>query len=385
MLIGIDGNEANNKDRVGIGQFAFGVISALEKIDRKNSYLIYLKTKPADDFPKERVGWKYLIFGPKKYWTQFALPLKLVTQKVKPDVFFSPSHYAPRFSPVPTIVSLMDLWHHRHPEQFAKKDLYQLTAWEKYSVKKAKHIITISEFSKKEIMDIYKLPENKVTVAYPGFTEFRIKPACRQGRNLESRTKEIKNKYNILGDYFLYLGTLQPKKNIEGLIKAFDQVVDRSTITQPLSPVILVIAGKKGWQYEEIFALVKELKLESKVIFTGFISEDDKPYLIAGAKAFVFPSFYEGFGIPVLESMSLGVPVVAANVGSLPEVGGEAAIYADPNQVGSIAGAMKEVLELNQGEKNEIINFGYKQAGKFSWEKCAGRILTVLEKNAKKN
>ena len=173
MLIGIDGNEANNKDRVGIGQFAFGVISALEKTDKKNSYLIYLKAPPVEDFPKERPGWQYLVFGPKKYWTQFALPLKLFTQKEKLAVFYSPSHYAPRFSPIPRVVSLMDLWHHRHPEQFAKKDLYQLINWEKYSVKKASHIITISEFSKREIMDIYKLPEEKVTVAYPGYTKIK--------------------------------------------------------------------------------------------------------------------------------------------------------------------------------------------------------------------
>lgn len=362
MLIGIDGNEANTANRVGIGQFAFGVISALEKIDQKNSYLIYLKTKPADDFPKERPGWRYLIFGPKKYWTQFALPVKLFTQKTKPDIFFSPSHYGPRFSPVPTVISLMDLWHHRHPEQFNKKDLYQLKNWEKYSVKNAKHIITISEFSKKEILDIYKIPANRVTVAYPGYTKYK--------------TENIKNKHKISGDYFLYLGTLQPKKNIEGLIKAFGLLN---------SEVQLVIAGKKGWQYEKMFELVKELKLEDKVIFTGFVDEEDKPYLIAGATAFVFPSFYEGFGIPVLESMNLGVPVITSNRASLPEVGGKAAIYCDPDNIESITGAMKKVLELNEEEKNEIINLGYKQAEKFSWEKCAGRILTVLEKNAKKN
>ncbi len=369
MLIGIDGNEANNKDRVGIGQFAFGVISTLEKTDKKNSYLIYLKAPPVEDFPKERPGWQYLVFGPKKYWTQFALPLKLFTQKEKLAVFYSPSHYAPRFSPVPTVISLMDLWHHRHPEQFNKKDLYQLTKWEGYSVNKASHIITISEFSKKEILDIYKLPESKVTVAYPGYTNIKY-----QKSNIKN--KEIKKKYGIESDYFLYIGTLQPKKNIEGLIKAFGFLI---------SNLSLVIAGKKGWQYEEIFALVKELKLENKVIFAGFINEEDKPYLIAGAKAFVFPSFYEGFGIPVLEAMSLGVPVVTSNQASLPEVGGKAAIYCDPGKVESIASAMKKVLELNQEEKNEIIKLGFEQGRKFSWENCAGKILNVFERYDEKN
>ncbi len=375
MLIGIDGNEANNKDRVGIGQFAFGVISALEKTDKKNSYLIYLKAPPVEDLPKERPRWKYLVFGPKKYWTQFALPLKLFTQKEKLAVFYSPSHYAPRFSPVPTVISLMDLWHHRHPEQFDKKDLYQLTKWEGYSVKKAKHIITISEFSKREIVDIYKLSENRITVAYPGFTNFQFS-ILNFKSNSNSKILNVKNKYKTGNEYFLYLGTLQPKKNIEGLIKAFGFLI---------SNLSLVIAGKKGWQYEEIFALVKELKLENKVIFTGFINEEDKPYLIAGARAFVFPSFYEGFGIPVLEAMNLGVPVVTSNQASLPEVGGKAAIYCDPGKVESIASAMKKVLELNQEEKNEIIKLGFEQGRKFSWENCAGKILNVFERYDEKN
>jgi glycosyltransferase involved in cell wall biosynthesis len=373
MIIGIDGNEANVQNRVGIGQFAFGVISFLAKIDQKNSYVIYLKNPPIEDLPKEKENWRYLIFGPKKYWTQIALPIKLFTQKVKPDIFYSPSHYSPRFSPIPTVISLMDLWHHRHPEQFTKKDLYQLTAWEKYSVRKASHVVTISEFSKKEILNIYKLSENKVTVAYPGYTKSEIRSTKSE---TNSKILEVKNKYKIKGDYFIYLGTLQPKKNLEGLIKAF------GLLNSDLS---LVIAGKKGWLFERIFNLVKELKLEDKVVFTDFIDEEYKPYLIAGARAFVFPSFYEGFGIPVLEAMSLGVPVITSNQASLPEVGGEAAIYADPKQFDQITQAMKKVLELNQEEKNEIIKRGYRQCEKFNWDKCASRILTVLEKNAKKN
>ena len=123
MIIGIDGNEANQKNLVGIGQFAFNVISQLEKLDKENSYFIYLKDRPLPELPLERSGWKYLVFGPSKLWTQIALPFKLFTQKEKIDIFYSPSHYAPRFSPVPTIISIMDLWRHRHPEQFNKKDL----------------------------------------------------------------------------------------------------------------------------------------------------------------------------------------------------------------------------------------------------------------------
>ena len=377
MLIGIDGNEANQPNKVGIGQVAFNVLWQLYKIDKKNVYQVFLKSPPLSDLPPERAGWKYEVFGPKKIWTQLALPINLWLKKTKPDVFFSPSHYAPRFSPVPTVIYLMDLWHHRHPEQFNKKDLYQLTKWEEYSVKNAKHILTISQFSKSEILDIYKVPENKVTVAYPGYTKFQIPNSKHQ---INSKIQNIKQKYNIKGDYFLYLGTLQPKKNIEGLIKAFECLIHNSKFI-----IQLVIAGKKGWQYDKIFDLVKELKLEDKIVFTGFVSEEEKPFLMAGVKAFVFPSFYEGFGIPVLESFNLGVPVMVANAGSLPEVGGKAAIYCDPDNIKSIASALEKVLSLNAKQRNEIINLGYQQAVKFSWEKCTKQVLETLEKNAIKN
>ncbi len=380
MKIGIDGNEANQKNRVGIGQFAYNVISQLEKLDKKNSYLIYLKDRPLPDLPIERPGWKYLVFGPSKFWTQIALSFKLFTQTEKVDIFYSPSHYSPRFFPCPTVISIMDLWHHRHPEQFAKKDLYQLTKWEGYSVKKASHIIAISEFTKKEILDIYSVSQEKVTVAYPGFTNYQLS-IINFKSNFNSKILNVKKRYGIKGDYFLYLGTLQPKKNLVRLIEAFNIQNTKYRIQN----TYLVIAGKKGWMFEKIFELVRELGLEQKVIFTGFIEEEEKPYLIAGAKAFVLPSLYEGFGIPVLEAMSLGVPVVTSKEGSLPEVGGEAVIYCDPYKIESIAEAAQEVLNLNTEARNEIIKKGLEQVKKFSWEQCAKQVLRKLEENGKKS
>lgn len=370
MKIGIDGNEANQKNRVGVGQFAYSVLREIERFDKKNSFVVYLKNSPLPDMPQARNGWQYKIFGPGKLWTQIALPFKLFTQIIKLDVFFTPSHYAPRFSPCPTVISIMDLWHHRHPEQFAKKDLYQLTKWESYSVKKAAKIIAISEFTKKEILKFYRYPEEKIVVAYPGYTKYKL-PACRQaGQVTSNKLQTLKNKHKIVGDYLLYLGTLQPKKNIEGLIKAFGLLN---------TDIKLVIAGKKGWLFEKIFSLVKELKLEGSVVFTGFVEEEEKPYLITGAKAFILPSFYEGFGIPAAEAMSLGVPVILSKEGSLPEVGGNAAVYFDPYQVKDIVKEMEKVLSLNKEGLDEIIKEGKRQAEKFSWKACARRILETLE------
>jgi len=379
MLIGIDGNEANTQNRVGIGQYAFNVLCGLENIDKKNSYFNYLKNPPLLDLPKEREGWKYKIFGPGKLWTQIALPIKLFTQKEKLQVFYSPSHYAPRFSPFPTVISIMDLWHHRHPEQFDKKDLYQLTEWEKYSVKKARKIITISEFSKSEIIKFYKVKPEKISIAYPGYDNFKFLILNFKSK-LKNQISIIRNKYGIKGNYLLYLGTLQPKKNIEGLIEAFKLVIsDQLSVNGGKKSVTLVIAGKKGWLYEEIFEKVKKLGLEEKIVFPGFVSEEEKPYLIAGAEAFVFPSFYEGFGIPVLEAMSLGVPVITSSEASLPEAGGEAAIYCNPYSAEDIAQALDKALSLNKSQRDEIIALGIKQTDKFSWENCARKVIETLE------
>ena len=372
MIIGIDGNEANQENLVGIGQFALNVINQLEKIDKENEYWIYLKEPPKSHFPPERKKWKYIIFGPSKAWTQFALPLKLFTQSKKPDVFFSPSHYAPRFSPVPTVISIMDLWHHRHPEQFAKKDLYQLTSWEKYSVKNASRIVTISEFSKSEISEFYQYPKEKIKLAYPGINQYRV-------QSTEYKEDEVKKKYKIDGKYLLYLSTLQPKKNLSNLLIALSIIISQYPFPEGIPSILLVIAGKKGWLYEEIFTKVKELKLENNVIFTGFISEEDKPYLIKGAECFIMPSFYEGFGIPVVEAMALGVPVAISNVSSLPEVGGEAAFYFDPENPQEIAETIAKVLKLDSLKKSKVIETGKKQAQKFTWEKTAKNILQVLE------
>jgi len=366
MIIGIDGNEANQKNRVGVGQFAFNVLDQLAKIDKKNSYLIYLASQSLPDMPKAAGNWQYLVFGPPRLWTQIALPFKLFTQREKPDVFYSPSHYGPRFSPVPTVISIMDLWHHYHPEQFAKKDLYQLINWERYSVKNASRIVTISEATKADLGKFYNYPVERITVVYPGYTKFQIP-------STKFQTNQIKRKYGIIGDYLLYLGTLQPKKNLIGLIDAF-----RILISQ-FSNLLLVIAGRKGWLYEEIFQKVKELKLQDKVIFTGFVGEEEKPALISGARCFVLPSFYEGFGIPVVEAMSLGVPIAISNTSSLPEVGGKAAFYFNPEKPSEIAEAILKVLKLSSDELSKVIKEGKIQSAQFTWDNCAKRVLKVLE------
>jgi len=380
MVIGIDGNEANVNKKVGIGEFAsellkqfsgskFKVCSPLEAGSSK--FEIYLKNKPNEGLPREREGWKYKIVKPSKLWTQIGLPLSLYFQKPRPNIFFSPTHYAPRFCPVPTVISIMDLSYLHYPQMFKKRDLYQLRNWTLHSAKKAAKIITISESSKNDIIKNYKVEKDKVVVVYPG-----IKEVSSIKYQVSSMDK-IKEKYSIKGDYILFVGTIQPRKNIKRLIEAFAKIINEEK-----KDLSLVIIGKKGWLYEEILDTPKKLQIEEEVKFLDFVPDEDLPSFYAHAKCFVLPSLYEGFGLPVLEAMKYGCPVLASNVSSLPEAGGDAAVYFDPFDVDDIKEKILEVLNKEKLRK-EMTEKGYKQVKKFSWEKSAEQVLGVLEEVAK--
>lgn len=365
MKIGIDGNEANVSHRVGIGEYAFELLSQFEKQRiHDTEFIIYLKDSPREGLPKERVGLQYRIVTPRKLWTQIGLPFDLYLHKPRPDVFFTPTHYAPRFSPIPTAISIMDLSYIHFPQLFRKQDLYQLKNWTAYSVKKASRIFTISKASKDDIIAIYGVPEKRVVVTYPG-----IKMKKTNSKNDKSSFK----KYNIEGKYVLFVGTLQPRKNIQVLIEAFSRLTQKD--------VTLVIVGKRGWLYEDILSAPKDFGIEQRVKFLDFVSDEDLPSLYANAECFVLPSLYEGFGLPVLEAMQYGCPVIVSKVSSLPEVGGDAALYVDPKDVDDIKEKITTLLE-DEKLRKELVKKGYKQVKKFSWEKTARETLKALEEVA---
>lgn len=360
MIIGIDGNEANVGKRVGIGEYSFELLRQFKEFKISNlKFQIYLKDKPLPDMPKESSNWKYKVIGPRKLWTQFRLPLELFFGKPRPNVFFSPSHYAPRFSPVPTAISIMDLSYIKFPELFKKSDLYQLVNWTKYSVRKAKRIFTISLASKNDIIKEYKLASEKVVVTYPGLKKIFQKDQMRQE------------------DYILFVGTLQPRKNIEKLVEAFSKI-------KPKYPnLLLLIVGKKGWLFEEILSSPEKYDVSESVKFVDFVEDSQLPNLYKNAVCLVLPSLYEGFGLPVLEAMNYGCPVIISNVSSLPEVGADAALYIDPKSSDDIGQKLEKVLS-DENLRKAMIEKGYKQAKKFSWKKTARQTLEVLEEIAKK-
>ena len=368
MKIGLDGNEANIEYRVGSGKYVYELIKQFSQ-NKKYEFEVFLKQNPLSDFPKESKNFKYKVFGPKFLWTQFALPMHLIFGK-RPDLFFSMSHYGPRFSPAAYVITIFDLSYLHYPELFRKNDLYQLTNWTKHSIKGAKHIFAISKSTKGDIIKNYGVDPSKITVTYIGYDKNLFKPQPKE------KIQKVKKKYKVSGDYIIFVGTLQPRKNIEGLLKAF------SNLKSDIGNLKLVIVGCKGWLYDSIFEKVKSLRLEAKVIFTGYVTDSDLPALISGAKAYVLPSLWEGFGIPVIEAQACGVPVVVSNISSLPEILADSGILVDPQKTDSIAEGIKKAL--NEKMRTDLVKKGFENIKRFSWEKCAKETLQVLEKVATK-
>jgi len=236
----------------------------------------------------------------------------------------------------------------------------------------SKYIISISNATKADIVKHYPGMGTKVVVMHLGYDEKRF---YRHWKRSERKTiQRVKRSYAIgEGDYVLFLGTLKPSKNVEGLLGAWSKLKNRANEK-------LVIAGKKGWLYESVFAKTKELGIGDSVVFTGFVKENDKPALIKGAKIFIIPSYWEGFGLDVLSAMASGVVVISSDRGSLPEVVGKAGLLVDPENTEKIAEAIDKVFSWSVSEYNKRVKKGLEQVKKFSWDKTARETLSILEK-----
>ena len=375
MYIGIDGNEANVNYKVGVNYYSFELLRALYKLNNrsyvKDKYVIYLKTSPLAGMPAENDYWRYKLLPGKGVWILTKLMPHLAKGE-RPDIFFSPSHYLPLFSRVPMVCTIHDLGYLKFSEQFKKKDFWQLKIWTAISIIVSKYIISVSKSTMNDIVRHYPFASNKIKVVYHGYD------SSRYNNNIDNMfVRHAINKYGINKKYLLFIGTLKPSKNIEGLLKAF------SIVKEHFSDYRIVIVGKKGWLFDDIFQYVKKLNLEKDVIFTGYIKEEDKRAIISGASLFVLPSYWEGFGMDILNAMACGVPVVASNVASIPEVLGEAGIYIDPYNTESIANGIMKVINMNGKEYNKVVEKGLIQAQNFSWLKSAETTLNILRKAAK--
>jgi glycosyltransferase involved in cell wall biosynthesis len=284
-----------------------------------------------------------------------------------PDVLFVPAHVLPLYCPVPAVVTVHDLGYRHYPEAHRPFDRWYLDWTTRRHTRVARHLIADSEATKQDLVDFYRADPGQISVVYLGRDE-SLAPVTEP--DIIARTKAT---YNIEGDYLLYLGTLHPRKNLVRLVEAFHRALGSIRDEQ----LKLVIAGRRGWLYDDIFATVQRLGLAERVLFPGYVPDEAKPALLSGALAYVFPSLYEGFGLPVLEAMACGVPVLTSNRSSLPEVAGQAALLVDPRRTDEMAAGLVELI--NNGElRNQLIERGFRQIQKFSWQKAGAQVLDIL-------
>lgn len=265
------------------------------------------------------------------------------------------------------ITTIHDLTYLRYPETMVRKNLRRIQRGVGSSIRRSSRVLTISRFSKGELIALLDIPEEKIAVVYPA-------PSLSEAH---ADFEECSRKWGLRPPYLLYVGTIEPRKNLVRLLRAFDLLKTRESI-----PHQLVLAGGRGWQDEEILQTAKSIANEQTVIFTGYLSEGEKNTLYQNADAFVFPSLYEGFGIPPLEAMAFGCPVICSNAASLPEAVGEAARLVDPLDEWDIAQGIWDVLS-DKEYASRLITAGYRQSKKYTWdesaEKLAGICASVLE------
>lgn len=379
--LAIDANEANVTNRVGSNNYAFALLQELYTLTskRKNLDLTILLSGPkVADLPPARSNWRYMVVGPATLWTKWALPIHLFLHRSDYRAFLTFSHYAPHISSVPYISSVMDLAYLHYPEQFRPLDLLKLRDWTARSVKFAHKVLTISKFTKQEIIKHYRRESKDIVLAYPSSV---LGPSASP-----AQTRAFWEQHRLGRHYFLYLGTLQPRKNLIGLVEAYEEFVRKLAAWQLKQKgrhqtiPDLVIAGKLGWLTTELQERIQRSPVAKQIILTGFVADQYKRPLYQQASASLLLSFYEGFGMPPLESMQAGTIPIVANNSSLPEVVGSAGILVDEHNSHQISDAMLKVYQLSPKAKAKYKTAMRRQVSKFSWAKSAHTLLETLEK-----
>jgi len=360
MNIGIDASRAFIKKRTGTEEYSYQFIKNLTKVDTSSHQIfLYVKNNSEIDFnlPKNFVV-KKICYN--KLWTQIGLSLEMKKNVI--DILFIPSHTIPIIHPKKTIVTIHGLEFKHYPECYPAREKLFLELNTLLSVKWSSKIIVPSESTKKDLIRYYGIGPEKIKVVYHGV--FCIKyPVL----NIKHRNKES---FNVL-----FIGRLEKRKNLVNLVKAFEIFKERYKIQD--TRYKLILAGKEGFSFDEIKKAIKISRYKNDIILKSYVSEKEKEELYQGANVFVLPSFYEGFGLPVLEAMNHGVPVICSKTSSLPEITGNAALLIDPSDPKEIAEMINKVFRDND-LKEKIIERGFENVKKFSWEKCAKETFNTL-------
>ncbi|MFZ4648895.1 MAG: glycosyltransferase family 4 protein [Patescibacteria group bacterium] len=376
MKIGVDIRALMDERYSGVSAYAEQLLKEILHQDDKNEYYLFYNsfrdlTARFSSWESERVKLVGTHFPNKvfNYCLQKILKRPFLDQIVGGvDIFWSPHFNFSNFSKdVKNVLTVHDLSFLRTPEFFSwRKNCWHRLLGVERMIKKADVIVAISENTKLDLLNISRVPAEKIKVIYSGFDLSK--------KNIsESAGLDFANKHGIKKNYLLFVGNIEPRKNLDGLIKAYEILRENNLDINSQ----LVLAGAPGWRNKHIYKAAKKSKFSDSIVFTGYINESEKIYLYHNAKVFVFPSFYEGFGFPPLEAMSYNLPVVASNTSSVPEVVGDSALLVNPAFPNEIAQALETIL------KNEELWKKYQDAGRerisiFSWEKTAREYLQLF-------
>ena len=360
MTIGIDASKAVKQFKTGTETYSIEIIRALAEIDKKNRYLLYSPTPVADKIP-EINNWRNfenVIIPFPKLWTQFRLSLKML--KNKPDILFIPAHTLPLIFPKKTVVTIHDLGFKHFPELYSKKELLYHNWAMNHAVKNASHIITDCQFTKNDLIKFYRLNPEKISVVWLGYDEKLFRP---------------KEKKSASNSYIFYVGRLEEKKNIRGMIAAYGILRKEKKIQHQF-----ILAGRPGFGYDKIKTVIAKLpkNIQKDIIDLGYIDQPTYIEYLNNADILFFASFFEGFGLPLVEAMAVGVPIVASNRTSIPEICSKAALLVDPKNIQEMATALSRLIN-NHNLRKTFISKGLDRAKLFSWKKTAQKTLQIIE------
>jgi glycosyltransferase involved in cell wall biosynthesis len=371
MNIGIDTRTLSFR-RGGISQYTYHLLKNMLRIDSANTYFLFNYNKGPHEWDNFRQNVKEIILrfpqrrGLKAVWENLLVPAAV--KKCGIDVWFSPDFYVPRFLSMRSVITVHDLIFEDFHDIRRNQQAATLSRKVEFSVRSCSGIIAITSFTRGQILKRYGVPSGKVVVI-PEAADERF-------HKIEDRSalRRVLHRYGIAFDYILYVGEISDRKNIIRLLEAYHGLKEKDKLKQRK----LVLVGKATIDTEKIVAEVKRLHLGSHILFTGYVPDEDLPFLYNGASVFVFPSLYEGFGIPPLEAMQCQIPVVASSATSIPEVVGNGALLFDPYHVDDIADKLDQVLN-QKIDLGELLQAGLRQAHQFSWEDSARKTISLLE------
>jgi len=401
LSIGIDIRVLARGTRTGIEEYLLNLLPRLLTMDSRINYKLFY-----NGLRKVKLAYPWLEL-PNVELKEFKYPNRILdacSQLFRwpkmdkllggVDIFFSP-HFLPVAvsKDCKRIITFHDLSFKQHSQFFSfSRKLWHFLTFPKSQAKQADKILADSFSTKEDLMSVYNLDPQKIEVVHLGIKD-DFKPIDKSN----SVIKQVVRRYNLPNNFILYFGTIEPRKNITSLIKAFELLKKKSlgssleTVWKGFEGVVkgkgenkfedlkLVIAGSKGWLYKQVFRAIEDSPFKKDIMFTGFIEDEDKPYLYNSANVFVYPSFFEGFGFPPLEAMACGVPTIVSNTSSLPEVVGQGAIMIDPYKIEELSYVIGKTL-VDKELRGDLISKGLAQAKKFDWENTAERFLEIARK-----